>query len=168
MVFDYARTYWDGSVRRNVLADVLAAPGADVVDVVQRPDLLTLLMVVWNKAYRLDFVREHGFRFPKGYYEDLPWTYPVMLIARRIAILDRVCYHYRQRRHGNILRSSNRGHFDVFDQYARVFAYIDANPELERWRDLHVPADGASSPRDPGESSQGLARAEARVLRRIR
>ncbi len=134
VVFDYARTYWDGSVRRNVLADVLAAPGADVVDVVQRPDLLTLLMVVWNKAYRLDFVREHGFRFPKGYYEDLPWTYPVMLIARRIAILDRVCYHYRQRRHGNILRSSNRGHFDVFDQYARVFAYIDANPELERWR----------------------------------
>ena len=55
-------------------------------------------MVVWNKAYRLDFVREHGFRFPKGYYEDLPWTYPAMLIAQRIAILDRVCYHYRQRR----------------------------------------------------------------------
>ncbi len=134
VVFDYARTYWNASVQRNILADVFARPGPDVVNVADRSDLLTLLMVVWNKAYRLDFVREHGFRFPKGYYEDLPWTYPAMLIAQRIAILDRVCYHYRQRRHGNILRSSNRGHLDVFGQYARVFAYIDANPELERWR----------------------------------
>jgi CDP-glycerol glycerophosphotransferase (TagB/SpsB family) len=134
VVFDYARTYWNGAVERNILGHLFAEAGGDVFTVEQRPEFLTLLMVVWNKAYRLDFVREHGFTFPVGYYEDIPWTYPTMLTARRIAALDRVAYHYRQRRHGNILRSSNRRHFDIFDQYGLVFAYLDAHPDLARWR----------------------------------
>lgn len=134
LLFDYARTYWTGSVERNILGGLYDGFGTRTVDVDSHPELLTLLMVVWNKAYRRDFIEEHGFRCPVGYYEDLPWTYPTMITARRIAVLDQVCYLYRQRRHGNILRSSNRRHFDIFEQYGRVFAYLDANPELERWR----------------------------------
>ena len=134
VVFDYARTYWTGAVERNTLGKLFAADVPDVFDVEQRPEFLRLLMVVWNKAYRLDFVREHGFRFPAGYYEDLPWTFPTMLTARRITTLDRVCYHYRQRRHGSILRTANRRQFEVFGQYQRVFDYLDAHAELARWQ----------------------------------
>jgi CDP-glycerol glycerophosphotransferase (TagB/SpsB family) len=134
LVYDYARTYWTGSVERNVKAPALAQDGSDVFAADERPDVLRMLMVVWNKAYRREFLDAHGFRFPPGYYEDLPWTYPTMISAERIAVLDRVCVHYRQRRHGNILRSQSRKHFDVFDQYDRVFAYLDEHPELERWR----------------------------------
>ena len=60
-------------------------------------------MVVWNKAYRREFIEREGFTFPPGYYEDTPWTYPVLMAAESIAVLDRVCVHYRQRRQGNIL-----------------------------------------------------------------
>jgi CDP-glycerol glycerophosphotransferase (TagB/SpsB family) len=134
LVYDYARTYWTGSVKRNIMAAALAQEGPDVFTAGDRVELLRMLMVVWNKAYRRDFLESHGFRFPPGYYEDLPWTYPTMISAERIAVLDRVCVHYRQRRHGNILRSQSRKHFDVFDQYDRIFAYLDAHPELERWR----------------------------------
>lgn len=134
LIFDYARTYWDGEVVRNDRADLLRAPGPDVFRIDDRPELLNLLMIVWNKAYRRDFVARHGFRFPPGYYEDLPWTYPTLLAAERIALLDRVCVHYRQRRHGSILVSRSRKHFDVFAQYDRIFAFLDAHPELERWR----------------------------------
>ncbi len=135
VVFDYARTYWTGRVTRNMLADSLSAAGsANAFAAQDAPELLELLMVVWNKAYRRDFATTHSFRFPPGYYEDLVWTYPTMLTAERIAVLDRVCYHYRQRRHGNILRSQNLKHFDVFEQYERVFAYVDEHPDLERWR----------------------------------
>ncbi|MFD4505083.1 CDP-glycerol glycerophosphotransferase family protein [Streptomyces sp. NPDC058457] len=133
LVFDYARTYWWGGTRRNALAEVLGAT-ADVFTAAERPEILDLLMVVWNKAYRRDFVEENGFQFPPGYYEDTPWTFPVMLSAARIATLDRICLHYRQRRQGNILSTTSRKHFDVHDQYKRVFAFVGARPELAGWR----------------------------------
>ncbi|MET8582621.1 glycosyltransferase, partial [Streptomyces collinus] len=130
LVFDYARTYWWGGTRRNVLAHVLAQAGPDTFTVAGRPEILDLLMVVWNKVYRRDFVEEHGFAFPPGYYEDTPWTFPVLLSARRIAVLDRICLNYRQRRQGNILSTTSRKHFDIHDQYERVFAFVDRHEEL--------------------------------------
>ncbi|MFI2189029.1 CDP-glycerol glycerophosphotransferase family protein [Streptomyces sioyaensis] len=135
LIFDYARTYWDGSTRRNALSGLLDESGAPAFSLAERPQLLDLLQIVWNKAYRRDFIEEHGFTFPPGYYEDAPWTFCTLITARRIAVLDRVALHYRQRRQGgNILRTTSRKHFDVFDQYTRVFAYLDAHPELSRWR----------------------------------
>jgi len=134
LFFDYARTYWDGSVVRNRHEHKLAEPGPDVFRIDERPDLLEMLMIVWNKAYRRDFVARNDLRFPPGYYEDAPWTYPALLSARTIAVLDRVCVRYRQRRHGNILRSRSRKHFDIFGQYERVFAFLDDHPELDDWR----------------------------------
>jgi CDP-glycerol glycerophosphotransferase (TagB/SpsB family) len=134
LVFDYAKTFWTGPTRRNRLAGLLEEAGPQVFSIDARPKLLTLLMIVWNKAYRRDFVTAGGFRFPPGYYEDLPWTYPVLLSAERIGVLDAACVHYRQRRAGNILGSRNDKHFDAFDQYQRVFDWLDAHPRAERWR----------------------------------
>ncbi|MGW7545451.1 bifunctional glycosyltransferase/CDP-glycerol:glycerophosphate glycerophosphotransferase [Streptomyces sp. NPDC054770] len=133
LVFDYARTYWWGGTRRNALAELLGAT-SEVFTAAERPEILDLLMVVWNKVQRRDFVEENGFRFPPGYYEDTPWTFPVMLSAARIATLDRICLNYRQRRQGNILSTTSRKHFDVHEQYKRVFAFVDARPELAVWR----------------------------------
>ncbi|MFJ3229418.1 CDP-glycerol glycerophosphotransferase family protein [Streptomyces sp. NPDC086787] len=134
LVFDYARTYWWGGTRRNVLAPVLAEAGDGTFTAAEHPRILDLLMVVWNKVYSREFVEGGGFRFPPGYYEDTPWTFPVMLSAGRIAALDRICLNYRQRRQGNILSTTSRKHFDVHDQYARVFAFVDEHPELWSWR----------------------------------
>ncbi|MET7442561.1 glycosyltransferase, partial [Streptomyces sp. NPDC005568] len=134
LVFDYARTYWWGGTRRNVLARVLAEGGDGTFTAAEHPEILELLMVVWNKVYRRDFVEKHGFRFPPGYYEDTPWTFPVLLSAERIATLDRICLAYRQRRQGNILSTTSRKHFDIHEQYERVFAHLDAHPELAHWR----------------------------------
>ncbi|NEB96283.1 bifunctional glycosyltransferase/CDP-glycerol:glycerophosphate glycerophosphotransferase [Streptomyces bauhiniae] len=134
LVFDYARTHWDGTTLRNRLADRLTEDGPAPFTLADRPGLLRVLMVAWNKAYRREFVAREGFRFPPGYYEDTPWTFPVLMAAGSLATLDRVCVHYRQRRRGSILRTTSPRHFDVFDQYDRVFAYVAARPELERWR----------------------------------
>jgi CDP-glycerol glycerophosphotransferase (TagB/SpsB family) len=58
-----------------------------------------------------------------------------MLSAKRIAILDRVCIHYRMRREaGNILKSRSRKHFEIFDQWDRVFSWLDDHHELAHWR----------------------------------
>ncbi|WP_432105045.1 bifunctional glycosyltransferase/CDP-glycerol:glycerophosphate glycerophosphotransferase [Streptomyces sp. bgisy091] len=134
LVYDYARTYWSGESVRNVLSHHLAETGPDSFRLADRSELLKILMVVWNKAYRRAFVEAEGFTFPPGYYEDTPWTYPVLMAAGSIAVLDTVCVEYRQRRRGNILSTTTHRHFDVFDQYDRVFAFIDARPELSVWR----------------------------------
>ncbi|NEY31720.1 glycosyltransferase [Streptomyces sp. PRKS01-65] len=135
LVFDYARTYWDGQVRPNQRADLLKSEGPDVFRLAERPQLLDLLQIVWNKAYRRDFITRTGLTFPPGYYEDAPWTFCSLISAERIAVLDRVCVLYRQRREGgNILKTVSRKHFDVFDQYRRVFDFLDAHEELDRWR----------------------------------
>ncbi|KIE28934.1 glycosyl transferase [Streptomyces sp. MUSC 125] len=134
LVYDYARTYWDGRTVRNQLAAQLAQEGPAPFRLEDRPGLLRVLMVAWNKAYRREFVTEHGFTFPPGYYEDAPWTFPVLMTAESIATLDRVCVYYRQRRQGSILGTVSRRHFDLFEQYDRVFAYIAERPELAQWR----------------------------------
>ncbi len=137
LVYDYARTYWDGRVNRNQRAGLLAAGGPDVFSLAERPQLLDLLQIVWNKAYRRDFVTRTGLTFPPGYYEDAPWTFCSMISAERIAVLDRVCVFYRQRREGgNILKTVSRKHFDVFDQYRRVFDFLGRHDELAQW---HAP-----------------------------
>ena len=133
LVYDYARTYWTGEAVRNQYADRLAQDGPAPFALADRPEILQLLMVAWNKAYRRAFVEEQGLTFPPGYYEDTPWTYPVLMSARTIATLDRVCVHYRQRRRRQHPgHHQSREHFDVFDQYDRVFAFLDAHPELGR------------------------------------
>ncbi|MFE8946211.1 CDP-glycerol glycerophosphotransferase family protein [Streptomyces sp. NPDC007856] len=134
LVYDYARTYWDGRAVRNQLSAPLTEQGPAPFRLEDRPGLLRVLMVAWNKACRREFVAGHGFTFPPGYYEDTPWTFPVLMAAESIATLDRVCVHYRQRRQGNILGTTSREHFDLFEQYDRVFAYVEAHPELARWR----------------------------------
>ncbi|MEU6823757.1 bifunctional glycosyltransferase family 2 protein/CDP-glycerol:glycerophosphate glycerophosphotransferase [Streptomyces atriruber] len=135
LIYDYARTFWSGEAVRNQFAAHLTEEGHAPFRLADRPGLLKVLMVAWNKAHRRDFIEREGFTFPPGYYEDTPWTYPILMTADTLASLDRVCVHYRQRRQGNILGTTSRKHFDIFDQYDRVFAFLDEHPELSAaWR----------------------------------
>ncbi|WP_326652202.1 bifunctional glycosyltransferase/CDP-glycerol:glycerophosphate glycerophosphotransferase [Streptomyces anthocyanicus] len=144
LVYDYARTYWTGETVRNQAAAHLTEQGPAPFRLADRPGLLKLLMVAWNKAVRREFAVREGFAFPPGYYEDTPWTYPVLMTAGSVATLDRVCVHYRQRLRGSILGTPGERHLDVFTQYDRVFAFLDArmethpesHKELARWRPL--------------------------------
>ncbi|WNM35485.1 bifunctional glycosyltransferase family 2 protein/CDP-glycerol:glycerophosphate glycerophosphotransferase [Streptomyces sp. Li-HN-5-11] len=134
LVYDYARTDWTGRAVRSHVTAPLAEDGPAPFRLADRPGLLRVLMVAWNKVYRREFVTRESFTFPAGFYEDTPWTYPVLMAAESIATLDRVCVHYRQRRQGSILGTTSRRHFDIFEQYDRVFAFLDRRPELARWR----------------------------------
>ncbi|MER6487070.1 bifunctional glycosyltransferase family 2 protein/CDP-glycerol:glycerophosphate glycerophosphotransferase [Streptomyces virginiae] len=175
LVYDYARAYWSGDVVRNRLSHRLSEEGPASFRLADRPALLAMLMVVWNKAYRREYVEREGLTFPPGLYEDTPWTYPALLAAESVAVLDRVCVHYRQRRTGSILTTRTARHLEIFDQYDRVFGYLAGRPELERWRStLHrrmaehfcaVHADPRRLPRD--SRAEFFARASA-LLRRYR
>jgi CDP-glycerol glycerophosphotransferase len=97
---------------------------ATVMTVVDEPALLSVFAVPWNKIVRRDFLRCTGIRFDAGWYEDVSFTYPVLVAAERIATLHRACYHYRRRRDG-ITQTRSVRHHDVFDQWSRVFDRLD-------------------------------------------
>ncbi|MEV0322495.1 glycosyltransferase family 2 protein [Streptomyces sp. NPDC050658] len=136
LLYDFARTYWTGEVVRNPLSGHLRQSGPQEFSIDDRPELLRLSTIPCNKAYRRDFIENERIEFPSGLYEEIPWTYLVMLAARSIAVLDRVCLHYRQRRHGSVTSTPSHRHLEMFDQFDRVFSFLSRNPQLDRWRPL--------------------------------
>ncbi|MFI8502410.1 CDP-glycerol glycerophosphotransferase family protein [Streptomyces sp. NPDC085524] len=134
LVYDHARTSWTGEPVPGSPSHRLSEEGPASFRLADRPGLLGMPMVVWNKTYRREYAEREGLEFPPGFYEDAPWTYPALLAAESVAVLDRVCVHHRQRRTGSILTTASRRHLDVFDQYDRVFGHLAGRPELERWR----------------------------------
>ncbi|MEU1149230.1 bifunctional glycosyltransferase family 2 protein/CDP-glycerol:glycerophosphate glycerophosphotransferase [Streptomyces sp. NPDC005863] len=135
LLYDHVRAHWSGETVRDPHARHLTEEDTAPFRLADRPGLLRLRPDVWNKACRRDFVTRAGLTLPSGLYEGVAWTYPVLLAAGSLATLDRVCVHHRLRRHGAALGATSRRHFDVFEQYDRVFAFLDAHPELSAaWR----------------------------------
>ncbi|MFH0518724.1 CDP-glycerol glycerophosphotransferase family protein [Streptomyces sp. M41] len=136
LVFDHVRTHWWGRGGRSTAADLLAAAGTDTFRVREHPEYLHLFLVAWNKAYRREFFLEHELRYAPGLYEDAPVTYRSMVLADRIACLERIGVEYRQRRQGAITKTPGRRHFDIFPQYEGLFAFLQERPDLAWARPL--------------------------------
>ncbi len=138
LMFDYARAYWNGKVKRSIINYLFREPPApDVFTLEERPSVLEMMMTAWNRAIRREFLLDLGLRFSGGYYEDVNVTYPILMAAERLSLLDRVCYIYRQRRRGAITRTTGAKHFDAFAQYDRIFAFMDQmGPKADQFREL--------------------------------
>ncbi|MFC0004968.1 bifunctional glycosyltransferase/CDP-glycerol:glycerophosphate glycerophosphotransferase [Micromonospora siamensis] len=136
LLVDHVRRRWDDRPIPSVLAEVFPdPPGAETFPLRERPEALRLLHTAWNRIVRRDFLVDLGLRFPTGWYEDVPFSYPVLLAAERIGLLDRVCVDYRQRRLGAITRTRGDRHLEVLDQWERVFRWLDERgPALDPLR----------------------------------
>jgi glycosyltransferase involved in cell wall biosynthesis len=123
LILEHAVVYEDGSSALRVFPRVwegLAAP----IRLADRPELLRLAQSACTKVVRRDFLLRTGLRFLPGWYEDTSFSHPLLMAASRIDLLGRVCYCYRQRPQG-ITRTVSHRHFEVFDQYRRLFEMVD-------------------------------------------
>ncbi|MFE5596961.1 CDP-glycerol glycerophosphotransferase family protein [Streptomyces sp. NPDC056549] len=137
LIFDHVRTHVDGSVEPSRTGPHLADIRDRVVRPVDELALLRIFAVVWNRVYRRDFFTGEGYTFTDGLYEDALMVYTTMAAAQRVAGLEYVVVEYRQRRQGSSMRSSSpRKHFVIFDQYQRVFDYLEGRPGLDAYREL--------------------------------
>ncbi|AQS65781.1 bifunctional glycosyltransferase family 2 protein/CDP-glycerol:glycerophosphate glycerophosphotransferase [Streptomyces pactum] len=130
LAFDHVRTHWWGRGGRSQVADLIERAGTDVFRLEDRPEYVHLFLVAWNKAFRREFFLEQGLRYAPGLYEDAPVTHMAMVTAERIGCLNRIGVEYRQRRQGAITKTPGRKHFDIFEQYEGLFAFLAARPEL--------------------------------------
>lgn len=125
LVVDFALAHADGRIEREVWQHLFhEPPPGETFNLAERPSLLNAIMAAWNKVVRRDYLARLGLRFGTGYYEDIAVTYPMLLAADRITVLDRVCYYYRSGRDGSILNTSSPKHFDLFGEYERISAFI--------------------------------------------
>jgi CDP-glycerol glycerophosphotransferase len=110
-----------------------ATPPLDLAD---RPQLLRLAQSACTRVARRSLIDAAGLRFHAGWYEDCSFSHPLMLLgSRRIDVLQQVCYLYQHRAGGGITSSRSLRHFEVFDQYERLFAFLDAaGGRYERFR----------------------------------
>jgi len=89
------------------------------------PEVLNALAIAPGKAFSRDALARVDIDFPSGSYEDIPWTFVMLAVARHISWLDHLGYVYRQRPIGSILNTSSRKHFDIHAQYRLLFARLD-------------------------------------------
>ena len=134
LIVGWDRVHWDGTVQAGTARRKLAA-APRVFSVEQWPQVLNVLHVAWNKVVRRDLLAKIGFAFEAGWYEDVSFTFPVLLAAERISTLERTCVRYRQRRTGAITRTVGDRHFEVFDHWEHALAlahrYATPGPEVE-------------------------------------
>ncbi|PWU60084.1 CDP-glycerol--glycerophosphate glycerophosphotransferase [Micromonospora globispora] len=136
LIVDHVRAHWNNVGVRSAMADVFPEPpGEAAFRLRDRPETLRLLHTAWNRVVRRQFLVDQGFRFAPGWYEDVSFSYPVLMAAERIGVLDRVCVNYRQRRSGAITRTRGDRHFEVFAQWHRVFRLMDRwGPQVDELR----------------------------------
>ncbi|MEV4703788.1 glycosyltransferase [Actinoplanes sp. NPDC049316] len=122
LLVDHLRVYENGRLEPDASSSALKDP--------RLPSLIKVQHTAWNRIVRRGLLAELDLRFLPGWYEDVPFSNPVLIGARTVAVLDRVCYHYRIGRLGAITATRSERHFEAFDQYDRMLAWVDArNPE---------------------------------------
>jgi glycosyltransferase involved in cell wall biosynthesis len=117
LLVDHLRVHEDGRQEPDKSSPLLAGEPT-------RERMLSVQHTAWNRIVRREFMVRNDLLFQPGWYEDVSFSHPVLLAADRIAALNRVCYHYRVARPGAITATRSHRHFEAFDHYDHVFAWM--------------------------------------------
>ncbi|MFI6077427.1 glycosyltransferase family 2 protein [Actinoplanes sp. NPDC051343] len=127
LLVDHLRAHEDGRMEVDASSYLLAGPATT-------ERMLGVQHTAWNRIVSRDFLRRNDLRFGPGWYEDVPFSHPVVLAADRLAALDRVCYHYRIGRAGAITSTRSDRHFEAFEQYDNLHQWMgtrEVDPALK-------------------------------------
>jgi CDP-glycerol glycerophosphotransferase len=123
LLVGWTRIYPDGSRSACSEIEILkAAPRTFALH--EWPRAVQIHHMPWNKVVKRDLVERTGFRFPKGWHQDLPFTYTMLSAARSIAALPKPLVMYRQHAEAATAKKDS-GHLCVLDQWARMFDLVE-------------------------------------------
>ena len=133
LLIGYARAFPDGSQTICTEQDILAV-APPTFKLHQWRDAINIMHTPWNKVVKRDLIERAGFRFPKGWHQDLPYSYAMLAGAERISAIAEPLLIYRQHV-GAATATKNVGHLCVLDQWSLTFELVErlsARPELLR------------------------------------
>ena len=91
----------------------------------------------WDKLYRTEFVRGRGLSFPEDLpnSEDVVFTYQALVLAKRLAVANRVLVDHRMGRGSTVSSSRERAPLAFYDAICRVKAFLREQPD-DTWEKL--------------------------------
>jgi CDP-glycerol glycerophosphotransferase len=134
LFIDYEAFYPGGKSKPGHGHDLMSRQTAESFTLAAHPWVVDLSMVSWNKIIRREFFVSTSAAFPpESPHEDIPVSCLLMLEARRLSLLNRVCYGYRRDRPGSYMRAdrkslalgSSRRQFNIFTSYEKVLDDIE-------------------------------------------
>lgn len=95
--------------------------------------LFNVQMLNWTGIYKRDFIEKFNIRHdesPGASYQDNGFWFQVFCHGRRMMILDKAFYYYRQDNAASSINQSNKV-FSMLDEYAWIRALLKEDSELE-------------------------------------
>jgi CDP-glycerol glycerophosphotransferase len=133
LIVDHAAVFSAASVRRRTVDIVGPIDGPTTF--ARCPKLARVGGSACTKIFRRTLLDRTSIRFPPGTYEDAYFSRALLMAAESIGVLDEVCYRYLQHPQGTVTTTRSSAHFDVFEQYERLFRRIeDAQGALDAVR----------------------------------
>jgi CDP-glycerol glycerophosphotransferase len=87
----------------------------------ERPWLIEVRIVAWNKIIRRDFLTRSGTQFLSTFpHEDVPVSCYLLLAARRLSVLPAVCYSHVERADSITNSGDQRRHFQIFAAWETI------------------------------------------------
>ncbi|MFC7310502.1 CDP-glycerol glycerophosphotransferase family protein [Streptomyces monticola] len=161
LVFDHVRSYWWDPARPSGESRILAQPGRTPFALADFPALLDLAPLLGNRVLRAEFFAAHAELLTAGTDADRPGeagsagqlytAYAALVLADRIACLDKVALNDRRLRRASLPPTTAEQHFALFEEYARLQELADA-------RELPASVRGALYERMTGDYLRIIAR----------
>lgn len=134
LMFNHQRVWNNGIIVPNIPNKYvnLENKEKDISEPEQRRGAIRNLHCPWNKAYKLDFIKDNDISFPEGFYEDVTWSIESVLLAKTLFYIPAVIINYRQR-WGSITRKEDERHFNIFKHLELTITLLNNNPEYKSW-----------------------------------
>lgn len=97
-----------------------------------KDDILNINVVIWNKIYKNEFLKEFNINFPDGFiYEDLPFSFNTFIQAKKINVLWENMYFYRQNRSYSTMQKTDKKVFDRIPMVELTYSILKKLPYFE-------------------------------------
>lgn len=133
LMFNHQRVWDNGTKMPNIPNRYVSIENKeiDISEPNERKKAIRNLHCPWNKAYKLDFIKDNDISFPEGFYEDVTWSIESVLLAKTLFYIPAVIINYRQR-WGSITRKVDKKHFDIFKKYNIVIDMLSKNKAYQK------------------------------------
>jgi CDP-glycerol glycerophosphotransferase len=127
LIVDHEACYPDGRLLSGPGHDLIANATAESFTLAEQSWIIWLTMAPWNKIMRREFLLSLDVPFSSEWpHEEIPLSCLSLMSARKINVLNRICYRYTKDRYGSVMQAGEpKRHFRIFSSYETVLDELE-------------------------------------------